>query len=230
MKKIIILIFILSSSIAFCQQNKQHFEEFISNFPIAKLPDTIRFSDDEFEYNYFIPGDDGAFDDSIKTNIDTTLVDTSKIKYRSEVKIPSENLEIDFNDVKLYLYCDSDNIYKDLRDLTELDSAYLKFYCVSNYITNRNFICLVFQRYFGWNNSEKYLCTLTKSGKFIDKILIASGDSYFSSILGTNYKIPWFPEEYGFINKSLKIDFFKVWNDEHIFYQIDNNGRIRKLK
>jgi len=55
--------------------------------------------------------------------------------------------------------------------------------------------------------AEKYVCSITKKGKTIDKILVAS-INYSSSVISVDgYRIPWFLNAKSFINTDMTITF-----------------------
>jgi hypothetical protein len=90
---------------------------------------------------------------------------------------------------------------------------------------------VIYERVFaeGMRSSEKMFCTFGTNGKFISSIKIASfifnGTGYSSS----GQRVPWFPLEYGCIQKDLKIKFISQEHGDKN-YKIEANGEIIEIK
>ena len=211
-----ILLFV--SATTFGQENIK-FDNFIKLFPKTTLPTSILYAESEFKTDYYKPEDMTAKKDSIPFHDHILPKDTALI-------IKNES-------VKLFLLADTESVtprYPDNNNSS--DTIYPTYYVSTQLITNTNFACLVYERQFivnGINNSEKYLCTITNSGKLIDKILVASAVYSGTGLLYEGFRVPWFPDTKSKINNDLTI----VLDDQingNLSYQINDKGIVRKTK
>jgi hypothetical protein len=198
-------------------QNNIGFDAFVKLFPKIPLPTSIKYSDPEFKTEYYTPEETTSKKESIPYHDHILPKDTSRI--------------IKYKLVKLFLLTDTEIVtplYPDNNSAS--DTIYPTYYISNRLATNKNFVCLIFERQFnfnGSNNAEKYLCTIAKSGKLIDKILVASAIYSGTGILAEGFRVPWFPDTKSDINKDLSIS-FKDANYGDFIYQIDDNGKINK--
>lgn len=216
-KTIFITILFISSK-AFGQKNIK-FDAFAKSFPKTTLPTTIKYSEFEFKTEYYTREDTTAQKDSIP--------------YHDHILPKDTSLIIKYELVQSFLLADSEVITPRFPDNnTSSDSIFPTYYISTRLITNKNFVCLIYERQFniGSGNScaEKYLCTITKDGKLIDKILIASANYSGTGILDEDFRVPWFPETKSNITKDLSI-ILKDGNNGTLKYQIDNKGKIKKI-
>ncbi len=223
------------------EMKNKRFDNFIKQFPATNLPDTIQYSVIEFDYGYYEPDDEQGDVDSANSR---RVIDTTQ-EYQNSVLPKPDSLIITYELVKSFLLADAEKptVYW-AQDSP--DTIHPIYYFTKKFLTNKNFYCVVYERQFYFNGNpycQKYLCTLTKNGKFIDKIKVASADYSGTGILGDGFRVPWFPDEKSVINQDLKILYFKeglqfitvagsgkveLFPDN--IYQIDNNANIKKIK
>jgi len=215
MSKTTFIILLFISSTVFGQKNIG-FDTFVKLFPKTTLPTCIKYSESEFKTEYYTPED-------------TTAKDS--IPYHDHILPKDSSLIIKYELVKLFLLADTEIVTPRYPDNgTTSDTIYPIYYISTRLITNTNFVCLIYERQFNFNgstNAEKYICTITKAGKLIDKILVASADYSGNGILAEGFRVPWFPDTKSDINKDLSI-IFKDANYGDFIYQIDDNGKIKK--
>jgi hypothetical protein len=130
-----------------------------------------------------------------------------------------------------YIYRIDDNKKDTLS--SELIDDYLNsdFFAISSIPTANAFHIVIYERIFSISDiqsSEKFICTVTKSGKFISRNLIASFTFCGTSMSNSGSRVPWFPEEYGCITKGLSINFFSESHGKKR-YKILPDGRIIEL-
>lgn len=217
MKRIIFIVLLFVFTKSFGQKNHR-FDTFVKLFPKVTLPTTIRYSESEFQTDYYTPED--------------TSVRKDSIPYADHILPKDSVLIINYELVKSFLLADTESVTPRCPDNSSISViVYPKYYVSSQLITNTNFICLCYERqyYFNGNtNAEKFLCTITKTGKLIDKIMVASADYSGTGILAEGFRVPWFPDTKSDIKKDLSIA-FKNGNFGDFIFQIDNNGKIKKI-
>lgn len=216
MSKTTFIILLFISSTVFGQKNIG-FDTFVKLFPKTTLPTCIKYSESEFKTEYYTPEETTAIKDSIP--------------YHDHILPKDTSLIIKYELVKLFLLADTEIVtprYPDNNSAS--DTIYPTYYISNRLTTNKNFVCLIYERQFNFNgstNAEKYLCTIAKTGKLLDKILVASADYSGTGILAEGFRVPWFPDTKSDINKDLSI-IFKDANYGDFIYQIDDNGKIKK--
>lgn len=106
------------------------------------------------------------------------------------------------------------------------------FYPIALLITSKKYYGVVYERSFfssGIESSEKYLCTFSKKGDFISRILIASFVYSGTGMSSSGARVPWFPQETGCIDKKIHIVFYSELDEKKIF-AIKKDGRIVEIK
>lgn len=216
MSKTIFIILLFISSTTYGQKNLR-FDSFVKLFPKTTLPACIKYSESEFKTEYYTPENSAEKKDSIP--------------YHDHILPKDTSLIIKYELVKSYLLADSEVVIPRYPDNSiTSDTIYPIYYISTRLITNTNFVCLIYERQFSFNgstNAEKYLCTITKTGKFIDKLLVASADYSGTGILDEGFRVPWFPDTQSNINNYLSI-ILKDGNYGDSAYQIDDKGSIMK--
>lgn len=224
---------VLGISPAACQTKYKLLPSFLSRFPDAVLPDTVQYTDTEFNYGYYDEAEEEGSDSE---------KDTSGIKYTTGVGAKPDSMLIDTGLVRLFLLSDSEQVRLSVTDEMQ-DTILPDYYAIKKYNSGQNFYMVIFEKryvYSGYPVSQRYLCTISKAGNYIDKIKIASAEYSGTYVLDDGFRAPWFPDEKSVIEKSLKIGLFdqgigfitKAGSD-HIelnadkWYQIDVNGRIK---
>lgn len=202
------------------EQTNTGFDNFIKSFPISTLPANIKYSESEFKTEYYTPEDSASKKDSIP--------------YHDHVFQKDSSLIIKYELVKLFLLADTEKVAPTfVINNPVVDTIYPTYYISTLLMIDKNFVCLVYERQFdmGTGNpcAEKYLCTITKTGKLIDKILVASANYSGTGILDEGFRVPWFPKTQSFLNSDLSI-VFKDSNYGDFNYQIDDNGKINLNK
>lgn len=211
----IILLFISSTTLG---QKNVRFDTFVKLFPKTTLPTSIKYSESEFKTEYYTP--------------ENTTTKKDRIPYHDHILPKDTSLIIKYELIKLFLLADTEIVTPRYPDNSSLsDTIFPTYYASNRLIINKNFECLIYERQFnvGAGNpfAEKYLCTLTKTGKLIDKFLVASADYSGTGILAEGFRIPWFPDTQSNISKTLSI-IFKDGNYGDSTYQIDDKGKIKK--
>ena len=210
----------------------KHIEDFIKRFAIVSLPDTIQYSANEFDYEYYESENE---EDNESTSS----------KYQNTVLPKPDSLIITYDLVKTFLLAKSEELTEYWPEDSH-DTIFPTYYYSKGILSRNNFYCIVYEKQFYFGDKpfcQKYMCTLTKNGKLIDKIKVASADYSGTGILRDEFRIPWFPDEISIINKDLKIYYFKegihlmtragsdkVELDPEIVYQIDDKGKINKIQ
>ncbi len=126
----------------------------------------------------------------------------------------------------------TDSKNKDSTPGESLDE-YLKadFYARQLVVKTTMYYGVIYERIFaeGLRSSEKFLSTFDISGNFISRIKIASFIFNGTGFSSSGQRVPWFPLEYGCIQKDLKIKFI---SQEHgnKNYKIEANGEIIEIK
>jgi hypothetical protein len=210
----IILLFISSTSFG---QNTR-FDTFVKLFPRTVLPTTVKYSESEFKTEYYTP--------------ENTTTKKDSIPYRDHILPKDSSLLINYNLVKLFLLADTEAVTPLYPDKLS-DTIYPTYYASCRLAIDKNFECLIFERQFNTSAgnpfAEKYLCTLSKTGQLIDKILLASANYSGNGILSEGFRVPWFPDTQSDISETLSIH-FKDENHGDFIYQIDDKGKIKKAK
>jgi hypothetical protein len=97
------------------------------------------------------------------------------------------------------------------------------------------FYALLYEKYFlvsGMSSAEKYLVTIDSCGKFISKLMLAScvysGTSIYSDPddPGAYDRRPWYPINFGNIDKDRSITIYFEENAKQGKYKIDKEGNI----
>lgn len=237
---ILTIYFTLTTVTAFGQtERKISFHNFIKQFPKISLPDTIQYSSDEFDYGYYKPDYEQNGEDSANYQ---KVIDTTTTQYQNSVLPKSDSLIITYDLVKSFLLTDTEQVTVYWSE----DFPDTMYYFTKNLFASKNFYCVVYESQYYYNGSsycQKYLCTLGKKGKLIDKIKVASANYSGTGILGDGYRVPWYPDEKSIVTQDLKIFYFKegiqfmttagsdkVELRSNNIYQIDNKGKIKKIK
>ena len=221
-----------SDSLILDEGQIKHIEDFIKRFSFVSLPDTIQYSANEFDYGYYESENE---EDNESTSSE----------YKNTVLAKPDSLIITYDLVKSFLLEKSEQLTEYWPENSH-DTIFPTYYYSNGILFKNNFYCIVYEKQFHLEDKpfcQKYLCTLAKNGKLIDKIKVASADYSGTGILDEGFRIPWFPDEMSIINKDLKIYYFKegihlmtragsdkVELDPEIIYQIDNKGKINKIQ
>ena len=222
MKTIINFVFFFISTIAFGQKTLD-FPRFVEQFPEIELPVTIQYSRDEFDYAYYTPDESEMNSDSI-----LHINDSVKIEYQNSVLRKSELLTISYELVKAFLLADTENVFLLGPESNPLDTIYPSYFISQRLKSKNDYLCLIYEAQFefaGHPIAEKYLCTLTKTGKLIDKVLVASANYSGTGIIGNDYRIPWYPNVKSLISIDMTITFSDENSNEKVF-KIDKFGKI----
>lgn len=199
--------FITASLFAQPEKKQISFSNFISQFPTVQLPDTIQYTADEFDYGYYEPeGNDDEADTSANVTNDST-----SIKYRNSVLPKPDSLIISDALVQTFLLADTEHVYIYWPEYKP-DTIHPVYYFSKRFITGQHFYCVVYEKQFVYSGAafcQKYLCTLTRNGKLIDKIKVASADYSGTGFLHGDFRVPWFPDEKSIISKAFTIYNFK---------------------
>lgn len=221
MSKTIFIILLFISSITYGQKNIR-FDNFVKLFPKITIPTCIKYSESEFHTKYYTP--------------ENTLQKES-IPYHDHVLPKDSSLIIKHELVKSFLLTNTEDAT--LLNHTNKDPAsyliYPTYYITTQIIVNKNFVCLIYERRYNddlndYPYAEKYLCTITKTGKLIDKILVASANYSGTGILTESFRIPWFPDTQSNINNDLLISLKDGKNGNFTLYKIDDTGKINTKK
>ena len=212
----IVLLFVASSTLA---QKNNTFDNFVKLFPKTTLPTSVLYSESEFKTEYYTPEDVTSKKDSIP--------------FHDHILPKDSSLIIKYELVKLFLLADTESVTPRYPDNSNAnDSIFPTYYISSQLKTNKNFVCLVYERQFYWNgspNAEKYICTITNTGKLIDKLLVASAVYSGTGLLYEGFRVPWFPDTKSNISNNLRIE-LKDANFGNLYYQMDDNGHLKKTK
>lgn len=216
-KTTFLILFFISSTIY--GQKTIGFDNFIKLFPKTNLPTCIKYSEKEFQTEYY-------------TSDDTTVKDS--IPFHDHVLPKDSSLIIKYALVQSFLLEDKEKVTPLWPDNSpHPDTISPTYYISTRLTTNKIFICLIYERQFRSGNNpyaEKYLCTLTKTGKLIDKVLVASADYSGTGILADSFRAPWFPDVQSCISNDLTIIFKNPEDNKDETYQVDDNGKINKQK
>ncbi len=192
------------------------FDSFVKLFPKTSLPTVVKYSDAEFQTEYYTPDD-------------TTIKDS--VPFHDHVLPKDSFLIVEYELVKTFLLADTEKVSPLWPDNSpQSDTIFPTYYISSRLAINKNFVCIIYERQFisGSNPyAEKYLCTLTNTGKIIDKILLASANYSGTGMLDKDYRVPWFPDVQSSIDNDLKI-ILKDGNNGEIINKINDRGRIIK--
>lgn len=216
-------------------QDALSFSEFLSKFQKENLPLCIEYSQEERAY----------FDPPIISD-DSVLVedeDTSFYEYEIEWAergdyirgdddvLPIENIKKILLPAGefIHFYDDSGSIL-----FSEPLEEYLEpseFYPIALLAKTPKFNVVVYERIYNisYLSSEKFLCTFSKEGKFISRVLIASCAHSGSYTHDSGGRFPWYPEESGCVDKELNITFTN-YQEEIKKYKIDADGVIKLAK
>ncbi len=217
-KGIFFILFALSVSI---HGQTPGFRNFIKLFPKRNLPVCIQYADKEFDIQKYVPEEEEMRDSIAKDKI---------ITYKNTILAKSDSLELSYELVKTYLLADSETVTLYWPN-DYPDTMHPVYYVNERLLTDKNFFSLIYERQFSDGSGNpyayKYLCTLSAKGKLIDKVVLASAEYSGTGILGSGFRVPWFPDNKSCINKDLVITF--TGNDEHVvIYKIDDKGKIHK--
>ena len=217
MSKTTFAILLFVSATTFGQKNIK-FDNFIKLFPKTTLPTSILYAETEFKTEYYTPEDMTTKKDSIPFHDHILPKDTSLI-IKNEL-------------VKQFLLADTESVTPRYPNNSNTsDTIYPTYYVSKQLLTNKNFICIVYERQFYWNgntNADKYLCTITTTGKLIDKLLVASADYSGTGILAEGFRVPWFPDTKSNVSINLTIVMEDRINGD-FNYQINDSGNVRKI-
>ncbi len=210
-------------SLIFLAVRGQTTSPFLKQFKQTSLPVCIKYTHEEqiyFGAIYHTDTIDGELQDVFEKN-DNYQKDSLLLLSKEFVKmhlLPNTK----------YIYRIDDNKKDTLG--SELIDDYLNsdFYAISSIPTVNTFHIVIYERIFSISDirsSEKFICTITKSGKFIYRNLIASFTFSGTSITNSGGRVPWFPLEYGCINRDLTINKSSE-NYGEIKYKILPDGKI----
>ncbi len=241
------MLLLLLTVISCTQQKKvqdENFLSFIDKFPKAQLPFCVDYSMEE--ESYFIPqiaGEDSVLiEDEDSSFYDYELIweeqgdfpynetDKLDIDYVAKFLLPADsNVSITEENIS---YADANHV-----DVFYSESVieYLKdseFYPVALLTSTEKYYIIVFNRFLnqGYPGSEKYLCTVSKNGKFISSVLIASLAHAGSGISNHGQRIPWYPKETGCIDADLNITFNSEGTYTEKKYTINKDGKISLIE
>jgi hypothetical protein len=218
MGKTTFLILFFISSVIYGQTTIE-FENFIKLFPETNLPTCIKYSEKEFQTEYY-------------TSNDTKVKE--RIPFHDHILPKDSSLNIKYALVQTFFLADTEKVTPLWPDNSpQSDTIFPTYYISTCLTTTKNFICLIYERQFRYGNNpyaEKYLCTLTKTGKLIDKVLVASADYSGTGILADNFRVPWFPDKQSSISNDLTIILKNPEDNKDEIYQVDDNGKINKQK
>ena len=152
------------------------------------------------------------------------------IKYRAEIKRKPSNFYIPKYMVKRFLKMDT-IMFKENGDTLHAD-----FFALGYFSNIKNVFCYLVERQFAgkyYRMSEKFLITLDKRHKVIDKIMLsheipgAANNENFDVFNDSFNESTWFEETYGIIHEDLTIhlesEIGKMSN-----FKIKDNGKIVK--
>ncbi len=209
-------------------QKNQKFQEFLERFPPKALPTVIAFERNEFDYGYY--SDENLGDE---TDSSVTRVEISGQEYQNSVLVKDDSLMITYELVQQYLMADSESVAPTWQvEGVTTDTLFPIYYVSSRLQPGKSFICVIYERQFiigSGDNAEKYLCTMSKKGKLIDKILVASANYSGTGIMGDSFRVPWFPNVRSEIQQDLSIHFIDA-NQGYSNYKINNKGKIVKIE
>jgi hypothetical protein len=135
--------------------------------------------------------------------------------------------------MKSFLLNDTESVTPFYPKGEAVDTVYPVYYVTAKFKTNKDFICLIYEMQYnigsGNPNAEKYVCTLTKTGKLIDKLLVASANYSGTGILTESFRVPWFPDVQSKISKDLTIITTES-GDVKGWYQLNTKGEFIKKK
>ncbi|MBI4929354.1 MAG: hypothetical protein HY841_01220 [Bacteroidetes bacterium] len=192
---------------SFSQDTTKTVDNFLKLFPKTNLPVCIDYKKDKFLKQ------DGQ---------------QGEILAKPDSQIISNDL------VKKFLLADTEQLYY---YNTFGDTSDCNFYSIKRISTDKSFNIIVYERQYnlhGWTYSEKFLCTLTKQGKLISKVLVASYNQQDFFISSDGGRVPFYAEKKGCIEKGLQINVIIISdnvggaNEIAISYLINADGQIIK--
>lgn len=205
------LLLLLTISFIDMQAQLTSIKDFCKEFKKIELPTEIKFVDTEFNIEYY--------------KSDASLDLKENIPYRDHaLDIDSTRL---LNDPLCIQYFFSKNEKTVLQNFTSSQEV-RRFVPIGLFMTNSNFYIFIFQTQYTFDSmvqNEKYLCTVTKQGEYIDKLLLASANYAGTSLIANDFRVPWFPDVYSNISRNLSIDFVDA-NQAHKKYKITADGKI----
>ncbi len=226
MKLLLTLLALFFSLVSFGQLTHYFIEEYPQNIFPNGVPFCVNYSHEEqvdFGAIYTTDTTDGEISDTYETN-ENYEKDSNKLLAKDYVR---QHL---LPDTKFIYTIDNKN--KDTLFALPIDD-YLNsdFYAMHTVLKSNKFYAVTYERIFAneLRSSEKFLCTFSKSEKFISRILIAS---FIYSGTGYSYsgaRVPWFPHEQGCINKDRTINFLSP-NHGDKNYKIQADGQIVEAK
>lgn len=175
------------------------FNDFIRRFPVAVLPDTIQYSNDEFE-NVTMEAEGG----------EATKPAGPTMTYQNDVLSKPDSMIIPVDMVTKYLLPDTENVIV-LPDENTPDTIFPVYYYEKRLVVSPDFICLVFEkqmRISGLPYCQKWMCTFTNGGMLIDRLKVASAEYSGTGIMGDAFRVPYFPDEKSIL-KGQEINHFK---------------------
>lgn len=209
-------------------QKSNEFQAFLHRFPPKSLPATIAYERDEFDYGYYS-------DENFNNENDTSgiTIEINGQEYQNSVLLKDDSLIITYELMHQFLMADTESVTPG-RPVNETpnDTRNPTYYISSKLNISKPFYCVVYERqlWIGSNSgAEKYLCTLNKKGKLLDKILVASANFSGTGIMGDSFRVPWFPDVRSEIMEDLTIH-FKDANRGSAVFKINSKGKILKIE
>jgi hypothetical protein len=203
--------FLLSASIADMQAQLPSIGDFCKEFRKIELPTEIRFVDTEFNVEYYKSDASGKAKENKPYRDHVLDIDSTKL--------------LNFPLCIQYFFSKNE---KTVLQNTTSSQEVSRFIPIGLFSTNSNFSIFIFQTQYTFNDmlqNEKYLCTVSKQGEYIDKLLLASANYAGTSLIANDFRVPWFPDVYSNISSDLTVDFIDA-NQAHKKYKITVDGKI----
>jgi hypothetical protein len=200
------------------------FKNFVKFFPALTLPDTIGYKSDEIEYSEY-SNDDFEMDETSDSIDSESIFEDSSASFEIGLLEKPDSVLIHAQNVQAFLLKPKETQFVKWEYLD--DTIPLSYYVVNRLNTRKNFYCLLVEaRYFVYSNlySEKYLCIVSKRGKLLDKILVASFKYGGTCIILGPLRGPYFKQSCSVVKNDLTIEYLD--DEKRIRYKIDRRGRI----